>query len=281
MARTLGPGESRVLTPRPSRVAGISLWEACYAPDLKMRPHSHPTGFVHLVLRGALEDRCGRTTHTCMPSTVVFHPAGLIHENRFLAPGVRTFSIELHDRWLDRLREALLDREEPVVSHGGQLAGIAVRLYHAAAETDAASALVTEGLLLELLGEIARRGRACARPLGSVERKAPRWLAQTRELLHARFAESLTLAEIAAAVGVHPVYLASTFRRQFGCTVGDYVRRLRVDHAAREMVRSRAPLVEIALDAGFADQSHFTRAFKQLLGMTPAEYRRVFAPRLK
>jgi AraC family transcriptional regulator len=275
MALARGPSESRVRTPKLSRVAGITLWEALYAPDFRMRPHSHQTAFVHLVLRGALEDRCGRTTHTCTPSTVIFHPAELIHANHFLAPGARTFSIELDARWLDRLREVSPVRDGPVVSHGGQLAGVAVRLYHTVPETDAASALVMEGLVLELLGEIARRGVAV------VERKPPRWLAQTRELLHARFAESLTLEEIATAVGVHPVHLASTFRRHYGCTVGDTVRRLRIEYAARELVRSGAPLVEIALNAGFADQSHFTRAFKHLIGATPAEYRRVFAPHLK
>jgi AraC family transcriptional regulator len=275
MALTLGPGEPRARTAKPSKVTGISLWETFYAPDFKMRPHSHPSAFIHLILRGALEENCGRTTHRCTPSTVIFQPADLIHANHFLAPGVLTFSIELDNRWLGRLREVSPVREGLLVSHGGELAGVAVRLYQAAQETDAAAALVMEGLVLELLGEIARREVAVVEP------RPPRWLEQTRELLHARFAESLTLEEIAAAAGVHPVHLASTFRRHYGCPVGDYVRRLRTDYAARELVRSATPLVEIALEAGFSDQSHFTRAFKRLTGVTPAEYRRVFAPRLK
>lgn len=253
----------------------MSLWETRYAPGLKMRPHSHPGAFVHLVLRGALEDRCGQTIHTCTPSTVIFHAPDLVHANHFLGPGALTFSIELEDRWLQRLREVSPAQDGPVIGHGGRLAGIAVRISHAVRETDAAAALVMEGLLLELLGEIARHKAAV------VERKLPRWLEQARELLHTRFAEGLTLEAIATTVGIHPVHLASTFRRHCGCTVGDYVRRLRIDYAARELVRSDAPLVEVALNAGFADQSHFTRVFKHHIGTTPAEYRRTFVITLK
>jgi AraC family transcriptional regulator len=80
-------------------------------------------------------------------------------------------------------------------------------------------------------------------------------------------------------VGVHPAHLARVFRQQYGCTLGDYVRRLRVEFACRRMTTGDTPLVEIALAAGFADQSHFTKTFKSLVGITPAEFQRQFRPR--
>jgi AraC family transcriptional regulator len=70
------------------------------------------------------------------------------------------------------------------------------------------------------------------------------------------------------------VRLARTFRRQRGESVGDCVRRLRVESARRLLEDGRQPLSEVALAAGFADQSHFTRVFRRLTGMTPGEYRR-------
>jgi AraC family transcriptional regulator len=71
---------------------------------------------------------------------------------------------------------------------------------------------------------------------------------------------------------VHPVYLATAFRQHYRTTVGDYIRTLRIDFACREMLRSDRPLAEIAMEAGFADQSHFSKAFKRIVGVPPSEY---------
>jgi AraC family transcriptional regulator len=84
----------------------------------------------------------------------------------------------------------------------------------------------------------------------------------------------LSLTSLAEAIGIHPVYLASEFRRHYRRSIGAYVRRLRVDYACRQLTTTEAPLAEIALAAGFADQSHFSRTFKSHVGMTPLAYRR-------
>jgi AraC family transcriptional regulator len=78
---------------------------------------------------------------------------------------------------------------------------------------------------------------------------------------------------LASAVGVHPVHLARSFREAHGASVGEYLRRLRVEFAQREVLRTDAPLSEIALSAGFCDQSHFGRTFKRHTGVTPAQAR--------
>jgi AraC family transcriptional regulator len=75
-------------------------------------------------------------------------------------------------------------------------------------------------------------------------------------------------------VGVHPVTLARAFRRAFGCTVGEYVRRLRIERAARQLADSDLSLAEIALGAGFSDQSHFSNLFRRHTGLSPFQFRR-------
>jgi AraC family transcriptional regulator len=92
-------------------------------------------------------------------------------------------------------------------------------------------------------------------------------------MIRARFAEPLSLSEIAQAVNVHPAHLAREFRRWYRCAVGEYVRRVRVEFARDALLATDAPLFEIAYRAGFADHSHFTRTFKRLTGMTPYEFR--------
>ncbi|HLK61072.1 MAG TPA: helix-turn-helix domain-containing protein, partial [Chthonomonadaceae bacterium] len=81
-------------------------------------------------------------------------------------------------------------------------------------------------------------------------------LRQAQALLHTQFAENLTLSQMAETVGVHPMHLARLFRQHCRCTLGDYVRQLRVDYACRELASSDASLVEIAL----ARQDFRTRA---------------------
>jgi AraC family transcriptional regulator len=130
---------------------------------------------------------------------------------------------------------------------------------------DPVTPLALEAYCLELLVLTARRS--------SVRRKSPQWLSRVIDYLHAHAREHITLSEIAAAAGVHPAHLTREFRRHHGTSVGSYVRRLRLAWAADRLARSGQPLAEIAADAGFADQSHFTRAFRGYSGRTPRAFR--------
>lgn len=79
---------------------------------------------------------------------------------------------------------------------------------------------------------------------------------------------------LARAVERHPAHLAKQFRLRFGVSIGEYVRRLRVQDVARRLAESGEPLARVAVDAGFADQSHMHRVFVARMGVTPGAYRR-------
>ena len=115
------------------------------------------------------------------------------------------------------------------------------------------------------LDALSRRGTTCER--------APRWLREVRRSIEMRFDEPLTLSVLADEAGVHPTHLARAFRAQYARTVGEMLRERRIEHAKQQLFCGVAPS-EIALDAGFADQSHFTRVFRRLTGTTPAAYGR-------
>jgi AraC family transcriptional regulator len=84
----------------------------------------------------------------------------------------------------------------------------------------------------------------------------------------------MTVAEIAAELEVDTRLLARAFREYYGSSIGEYVRNARLDWAAARLVQTEAPLAALALEAGFADQSHFTRSFKRRTGLPPGKYRR-------
>jgi AraC family transcriptional regulator len=155
---------------------------------------------------------------------------------------------------------------DPIDTRGGPAAWLALRLYREFCDGDAVSPLAIEGLLLEIAAALARSECQVA--------GAPRWLHRVRDLLHSRFSVGVSLAEIATEAGVHPVHLAAVFRRCLGCSIGEFVRNCRVRYAAEQLAQRHRSLPEIALDAGFSDQSHFTRVFKRITGVTPAVYRR-------
>jgi AraC family transcriptional regulator len=254
---------------RKLELADFTLVESLYPPSSMMPRHSHDLAHISIVLQGTYTEHFGRKHRLGEPSVLVVHPPDEDHLVTFHNAGARIFSIHVKPQWLERVRDYSKALESPADFRGGCPAWLAVRLYHEFREMDQVSPLMIESLALEIIATISRRARPA-------EHKAPPWLAEVREMLHAWRSEDVTFSSIADRVGAHPVYLARLFRKHYHCTIGEYVRRLRVEAACHEISESDTPLSEIASLVGFYDQSHLTNTFKRLTGMTPAEYRRAF-----
>lgn len=237
-----------------------------------MAKHHHEEAICCIAITGSCNEAYRHRTREIKALTVYFLPAGESHSLEFRS-GVRAFGIEIPESSLARMRDYSIELSQPVHSRAGLASSLMMRLYREFHGSDSASSLAIEGLTLELLAEISRE-----QPRAQ-EHCVPKWLASTKDLLQAHFAEPLGLEYIAKTVGVHPVHLAREFRKHFGCTVGEYVRRLRLIYASAQLSKSNKPLAMIASDAGFTDQSHFTRIFKRMTHMTPREYRRVHTSR--
>jgi AraC-type DNA-binding domain-containing proteins len=266
MSIQLPPGSYYGETLRSRNIAGFELSERVYPPGFRTPKHAHKRALFCFVMAGNYTEEYGGRTRECKSSTLLFHPSDELHAEQFHDAGGRSFIIEMEPAWLAQIGQRLEVADDSADFESGVFDLLARRLYREFAQPDCASPLIIEGLMMEMLGETGRRPAiACHKP--------PRWLLQARELIAARFNENLTLADVAHAVGVHPVHLAQTFRKKYGCTIGDYVRKLRIEYACHELAASGKPIVEIALAAGFCDQSHFARTFKRALGAAPSQYR--------
>jgi AraC family transcriptional regulator len=102
----------------------------------------------------------------------------------------------------------------------------------------------------------------------------PPWLRRAREYLREHFRQPIALCELASAAQVHPTHFAHAFRQHTGVTMGQQLRALRVEWAAQRMIATGESLASLATQAGFSDQSHFTREFRRIYGTSPAAYRR-------
>jgi AraC family transcriptional regulator len=252
---------------RSSAIASFTLTETAYPSGLKLPEHVHQTAYFCFILQGTFTEAYGRRSRACSASTLVFHPPEEVHSDHFYS-SVRCFNLQIDAH----LHQQMVGLNQPAGFRGGILTHLATKLYREFREMDEVSAVLIEGLALEMVAVAARSIKTSGRA------RRP-WLTRAREILHENFAEGVTVADVAAEVGVHPTHLAREFHRYYRCTIGEYVRRRRIEFACRQILASDAPLSEIAVASGFFDQSHFTRTFKLLTGMPPAAYRKTFRAR--
>jgi AraC family transcriptional regulator len=264
----LPPGNFYGETLRQQQAGPFSLSETCYRLGSALPRHSHESHYFCFVLSGSYKESYERKVRSCEPLTIIYHPAGELHAQSFDQTAVDLFRVEVAPTLLRYPTHPDLFIEGRDF-RGGAPVGIASRLYQEFQELDVVSHLAIEGLGLELIATLARKSKYRSKTL----REPARWLAQAHELVKARYLEHLTLDDIAGAVGVHPVTLAREFRCQYDCTVGELVRRERIDFACSELLKPERSIGDVAVAAGFYDQSHFGKVFKRLTGMTPALYR--------
>jgi AraC family transcriptional regulator len=268
----LGAGGYFGQTQRRREVDGLIFAECVYGTALHLPRHQHLNAFLHLIVEGMCKEVYEDQTRLALPMCLAFHPAGEVHANHWQSDGGRVFHVEITASKLASLQTYTALPDHLVHLQHGRPTWLARRLFGEYRLADDTSSLAMEGLALEILAEVSRLR------VQASERTPPRWLLRVRELLHDRFSENLCLTTVASAVDIHPVHLARVFRRWYGCTVGDYIRNLRVDFAIREIARNR-PLAEVALAAGFSDQSHFTKIFKRFSGMTPTKFQKEHSSR--
>jgi AraC family transcriptional regulator len=220
---------------------------------------------VHVcaVLAGGFVEREPSGWRDVAPGTIRVSGAAR-HDCDFGPAGARCLLLELDD-------DAPLAIAAPrYLDCDGRLARLARRLDAAAAASEPARSFDLPGLTAEFLAQIARR-------LGGRDGPPPPWLGRVRELLHDT-GGAVPVAVLAREAGVHRVHLARTFRDHFGVPITACARQLRLQAARRLLAADELPLAGVAARAGFADQSHLTRAMHETWGITPGALRRTLHP---
>jgi AraC family transcriptional regulator len=230
--------------------------------------HAHQAGFVSLMLQGQYRETTGLTQFGYRPFSCVYHPPGMDHRDEIGQAGVSMLTLEFKPELFDAMDFAAVNLRSITDLSGNRTAWELVDLYRRISSRPA-NDLDIEARAVALAFSIVKSSAHVPRDLRSLQR--------AREYIHAHFGDNLTLAQVARAAGVHPVYLGQIFRQEFGETLGDYLNRIRVRAAAELLANSDRPLSAVALDLGFYDQSHFTRVFRQLTGGTPGMFRKEYA----
>lgn len=256
-------------------LGGLELIEAVHARPSFPR-HAHPTyalgmvhhgvnrfryrGAWHAAPAGALCTVTPDEVHTVEPAGAtgfayrcIYPPSALLQEAAAAMAG-RTF------------RGTLL---LPPVIEDGEAVRLASRLLTAI--RSGAPPLATQDLLAALLAHVVRR-HAVPRVEEVRPAEAGRALLRARDLLASRLTENVTLDELASAAGLERFALLRTFARTYGLPPHAWVIQERV-RRAQVLLRGGTPLAQVAFEVGFSDQSHLSRHFKRLTGVTPGCYR--------
>jgi AraC family transcriptional regulator len=247
-----------------AEVNGFILSELVFPPGYGQAPFEPERPYLALVLEGSMVKSFRAKSIGFGDGSAFTMPAGMWHGARFGGAGAKIVIVRPRTE-LTPLPDCF---RRLVELRGRGFNWLALRLAAELRATDAAAPLAAEGFALELLAATAREA-AVDRRVG----RHPRWLRSAEEVLRAKVGEPVGLTDLAAAVGVNAAHLARVFRARYGVSVGEFGRRLRLDWAAAEIARDERPIAEIAAEAGFADQSHFTRLFKRHVGTTPARFR--------
>ncbi len=246
---------------RSAEVNDFSVGELSFPAGYVQDEYEPDLPYVAVVISGAMEKTLGDGMSFGAGSALTM-AAGARHGARFGPQGATIVIVKAREPSSDVARS--LDRF--VELRGCGLGWLARRLATELRASDAVAPLAVEGIALELYA-------AATRETAAQPRRFPPWLDAAEEILRARSGECVRLSKLAAELGVPSVQVARAFRARHGVSVGEYGRRLRVESSAGELVRGDRSLAEIAAEAGFADQSHFTRLFKRYFGTTPARYR--------
>lgn len=237
--------------------------EQRYAPGLRMTPHAHAAPSMSILLQGSLRESTRRRSEVALPLSVSFMGADIGHVDEFGPSGATLFQVHFHD--IDSgFEDACRGLNEWTWMHGGTAAKQFLRLAIAVRRG------ADPGLTGQLVVDVLAAGNAEGPARGNI----PAWLVDVREMIDDTHGWP-RVADLAATAHVHRVYLARQFRRFYGCSVSDYIRRRRVQSAALRIESTTSTLSETAHACGFHDHAHMCRAFRRESAMSPSEFRRL------
>jgi AraC family transcriptional regulator len=247
--------------------AGLHAYEAAYASGSRLPEHEHTSPFFTYVLRGNYVEQEEGLSRECTRGAVIFHRPNETHANVVGPQGTASLNVEIGaEAWRELTADMVPARDivgRPLSGHAEWLALAVWREFH---NEDSASALALDETVAMLCGAVrTSNSRGVFEPHARLDR--------CTEYLRARPTVAPRLAEVAQVAGVHPMHLSKLFRRRFGYSMGEFLRRQRIAWGCEQLARDAGTISSIAARAGFSDHAHFTRTFRRIAGCSPSWYR--------
>jgi AraC-like DNA-binding protein len=249
-------------------ISGFVFVQHLYPQFSERGQHSHPWLHLSIVQRGHYVRSLGKRVNQYCAGDVALLTTDERHTDSY-ALGTKCLHLVISADFETQLTRDFVGRGRAPIDPVHPInAAFSVALYREFKNADGHSRFVIESLLLDLV----------SRELGITTERSrlrPPWLRLLLEYLDETYNQSWSLTNVARKIGIHPVYLCRAFSEHFGMTLGQYVRELRILRGWQLLSLGRGgTIAEIANEAGFSDESHFSRTFTRVYGTPPGRYRR-------
>ncbi len=247
------------------RVNGIVLSEYNYeSPQTDWHYHENP--YFMYVIQGNMYDINKKGKSQCVSGDLLFHNWQDPHQNTRESRFARGFHMEFERSWFEEKRWDIALWEGSRILEHPELHQILAQLYYEFKCQDSFSEVSIELLLLRLCERLEINSQ-------TTSISEPAWVPRLKELLQDT-KKPVSLASLSEDLDVHPAHLSRAIPKYLNTTLGDYLRRQKVQRSLGYIMDSNYSLTEISYLCGFSDQSHFIRAFKMYFGITPKTFRR-------
>jgi AraC family transcriptional regulator len=238
--------------------------ETAFTPSMSSEWHYHANPhFSHILSGGSKEVRKEGQEIQSAGSGLYYYP-GIAHQNINYRPGTRIFNLELGEGFFREFELPLPPAELMSEQHHQLNTRGLVRIMKEHYLNDPESLIGISQLCIALV-----------HPGRQQEKHFPEWVARIKAAMHDNWRAPLSLPQLAQELGLHPVTISRYFARYFGCSAGEYLRRIKIEHALSLIKSNQYPLTDIAYECGFTDQAHFTKTFRHITGLLPKQYRNI------
>ncbi|HWT02838.1 MAG TPA: AraC family transcriptional regulator [Pyrinomonadaceae bacterium] len=258
------------------------FWRAPHLDDLELLcgsnitheypPHVHEEYCVLLMLKGVEVTVCRGVTHSALPGSLGLMNPDEVHSSRSVGAEYRIIRIrpnsfrrivsESAGRDLGTLHFTKLVVDDAPIFRS--LLNLHLKL------EQNISSLEQESEFVSTMGAFVSRhlgNYPAPRPAG----REPRHVKTIRDYLKSHYAENVSLSQLTSITNLSPFYLLRVFHNQVGFPPHEYQTQVRIAHA-RKLLLEGQPISHVALETGFCDQSHLSRNFKRIVGMTPGQF---------
>jgi len=260
---------------------GIAL-DNYTVPAVLVPWHEHPYHFLQVVVRGSVEyevNTGGRNFRfTSRPGTTFIEPRGTVDQVSWKGPTQR-IAVAVHPRLLANALEETTHEEDIELTERWNLVDqhISALLLEMAADLEDGSPAgriygesLANVLAVYLLKRYAVRRQTPALYKGGLPGYR---LKRVLDYISAKLADDLSLSHLSAVAGMSPHYFSELFRQSTGCSPHHYVLMQRIEHAKQQLRDPECSIINVGLNAGFQNASHFARMFRRFVGTSPSIFR--------